>query len=45
MSYLILALTEKVLAKPDLLFLFFTGRLGIHYIEQVPTFIPRSSDL
>ena len=36
MSYLILALTEKVLTKSDLLFLFFTGRLGIHHIEQVP---------
>ena len=45
MSCLILALIEEVLMKLDLLFLFFTGRLGIHHIEQVPTFVPRTLEL
>ena len=45
MSYLILALTEKMLTKPDLLFLFFTGRLGIHHIQPVPEIVPRSLEL
>ena len=31
--------------KLDLLFLSFTGRLGIDHIEQVPAFRPRSLDL